>query len=388
MVSLRWLVLGIPLLAGCAAGARVGLRPESTPLRPASPPAPAVAALVDAINANAAPLSGLTASTTVSVNQARFGGGASGQLALERPRNFRLTLERGLGTPVVDVGSNQTEFWVWTKDSKEKAIYVGQYGAGGTVPPDLIFQPDWIVEALGLRPIPPDEAAQIKLTRGKEPGTWVLTHVRSDGHGGRSIKRTIYDETTRKIRQHIFYGPDGQTPVAVVTPSYPKAFPVERLDPSGSASETIELPQKIHLELMASDDPNDRLIMDLALRDVRINPSFTETNRAALFRVPAYNGYEVVSLTPQGGATSARSRQSRGVPPTEDRSSAIDPIPLGLEGNRLLSSDPRPIEPDLAAGSPRISAAESIVRPTFPRGPGAEPPAGNPDDVLRAGLVR
>jgi hypothetical protein len=382
------LVFAIPLLAGCAAGKAVGVRPDTVPLKPMNEPVPAVASLVESINRNAAPLSGLTASTTVSVNQARFGGGVSGQLSLERPRNFRLALERGLGTPVVDVGSNDDEFWVWTKDSKEKAIYVGQYGEGGTVPPDLIFQPDWIVEALGLRPIPPDEAAQIKIARGKEPGTWILTHIRPDGHGGRLVKRTVYDEAARHVRQHIFLGPDGQTPIAVVTPSLYKTFPVERLDTLGSAPQQVELPQKIHLQLLASDDPNDRLVMDLALRDVRINPSFTETNRAALFSVPSYSGYQVVSLTPVGGYAPPRARQSRGVPPARRRSGALEPAPIGMDGSTVLSSDPRPLEADLAQGASGSTSPEAIVRPTFPRGPGAELMPDTGDDLLRAGLIR
>ncbi len=378
------------LLSGCSAGSRVGVRPDTVPLRQASEPAPAVAQLVDRLNKNAAPVSGLTASTTVSLNQARFGGGASGQLALERPRNFKLNLERGLGTPVVDVGSNDDEFWVWTKDSKEKAIYVGQYGNGGTVPSDLLFQPDWIVEALGLRPITAEEASDIKVAKGKEPGTWVLSHTRSDGHGGQITKQTIYDETNQQVRQHVFLGPDQKTPVAIVTPSAYRNFPVDALGTPTSAAAQVELPQKIHLQLLASEDPADRLVMDLALRDVRINPSFTETNRTALFTVPSYSGYNVVSITPAGGNATPRGRQSRGVPASRgDGSPAIEPAPIGLEGSTLLGSDPRPIDADLARSSTG-TAADAIVRPTYPRGPQAVvPSAGDTSaNLFGSGVAR
>lgn len=392
MLRTGFAILMLPLLAGCAAGSGgLAVRPETMPLRPNPPATPAVVSLVERVNANAAPVSGLTASTTVSMEGRRMGGGASGQLALERPRNFKLALERGMGTPVADVGSNNDEFWIWTKDSEEKAIYVGHYGSGGTVPPDLLFQPDWIVEALGLRAIDSDEAARIKVTRGRDAGVWILTHVRDDGSGGQVVKRTVFDETTGRVMQHVFMGPDGKTPVAVVTPSQYRSLAVPRLG-STATPHQVEVPHKIHLQLISAQDPSDKLLMEIALRDVRINPNFTEVNRQALFTVPNYAGYQVMNLTPrdrtQQAASRGSSNHSRGVPPLGAEPGSNGPAPLGVDGRTLRWGDPMPIEADLGRVGGETLGASAIVRPTMPSGATGYPADSSSTDVLRAGLIR
>ena len=42
------------------------------------------------------------------------------------------------------------------------------------MPLAITYQPDWIIAALGLKPITPEEAAKIKVTRGEVRGTTAL----------------------------------------------------------------------------------------------------------------------------------------------------------------------------------------------------------------------
>jgi hypothetical protein len=370
---------------GCAASGRWTARPDASTPRVASPAAPVVNELVARINQNAAPVSGLTASTSVSVNKSHLGAGVSGQLALERPRNFKLALEKGLGTPVVDVGSNDREFWFWTKDQKDnaKAIYVGSYDARGAAPPDLLFQPDWIVEALGLRPIGRDEAARLKVERGQQAGTLVLTHQRDDGRGGVTIKRTVLDEATRQVRQHVFYAPgDPRNPVAVVVPSKVRAYALEGREP-GEPAFKVELPQRLQLHLMATRDAKERVVMDVALSDIRLNPDFDESHREALFSVPEYSGYQVVHLNSNEPSYAAGRPSLRERERDEQAGPAVrleEPAPIGTEGAWLLRQDPMPLEPDLRrpVGEPRPIGAQAIARPGIPRPPGTPDEAPSP----------
>lgn len=371
-MSLRMALLALgltPLVAGCAAGGRMSIRPDVTPERPTTPIA-TVGSIVDRINSNAAPVSGLTASTTVSMQDSRFGGGVSGQLSMERPRNFKLALERGFGTRVADVGSNDEEFWIWTKDSEEKALYVGQYDARGSVPPDLMFQPEWIVEALGLREISPEEERRIKVERGREPQALVLTHYRDDGYGKTLVKRTVLDAVTQQPRQHVFYALDSKVPIAVVTTSGYRQFPVE--SETGSYEQTVRLPEQIQLKLSPSADPKDHVVMEIGLRNVRLNPEFTETNRQALFQVPEYDGYRVVRLNDERrgyAAGGTRSYQSRPAPRTGREIRLEEPAPLDAEGTALRRTDPMPLEADLAVRAPKPLAVDRIARTGIPTAP-------------------
>ena len=342
MATLRGLLATLILLSsfGCSTGSRLAVRPDNLPARAPSSRAPLVSTTVAKINRNADALDGLTASTAVSVNQSRFAGGVSGQMALERPRSFSLKLERGLGTPVVDVGSNPQEFWFWTKDAKDKSIYVGQFDNQGKLPADVLVQPDWIVEALGMRPISADEMDKIQVERGKDPNQIILTHDRSDDSGRKMIKRTVLDSNTQQIRQHLFYAPgESNIPVAIVTPSSYKSYTLEpEPDSSESSPRTVELPQRMQLRLNPSRESKDQLVMDFGLSNIHLNPPFTDTNREALFQVPQIAGYQVVSITP---SRSEFASQPRRVSHETER-------PAAALGTDLKPADPRPMKAELS----------------------------------------
>ncbi len=380
--------LSIASLVGCSAGAgsRLAIRPDSAPQ---TPPSMRVAEVVETLNRNAEKVEGLTASTTVSVNDSHFVGGTSGRLALERPRNFKLNLEKGFGGSVVDVGSNDQEFWFWTKNSKDKSIYVGQYGANGAAPPELLVQPDWIVEALGLHVIPEEEIRRLKVERGRDR-TLVLTHFRDDGRGGTALKKTVLNEQGQILR-HYFYASDSKRPVAVATPSNYRALKVAGESTDASA-DTLELPQKVHLALYNEQNSKDPLVMDIALSNVEINPRFTEENRQALFSVPKIAGYQVkrINESPSYAEGPSRLYESRSIPPIQAGTELGEPTPFGTEGASLKWSDPMPLSADLAA-PPEPEGAEALVAPGIPRPPGTPPSstspgATEPQPVRRASL--
>ncbi len=378
---------------GCSTGSRLGVRPDNLPTRSANSSTPLVATSVAKINRNADALDGMTASTTVSVNQARFGGGVSGQMALERPRNFSLKLERGFGTPVVDVGSNPQEFWFWTKDAKDKSVYVGQFDNQGKLPADVLVQPEWIVEALGMRPIPADEMDKIRVERGKDPNQIILTHDRSDESGRKMIKRTILDATTNQVRQHLFYVPgDTTNPAAVVTPSSYKSYAIEsEADSEDGTPRSVELPQRMQLKLSPSREAKDQLVMDFALRDIHLNPPFTDTNREALFKVPQIPGYQVVSITPNRSEFAAQPRRAshEGERPSASLGSELkpgDPRPMGVEGASLNWSDPMPLSADLADGPRTPRGVQNIVRRSAPSAPTSPVNPASPAPIIESGV--
>src|SRR5262249_16893173 len=126
-------------------------------------------------------------------NGRKQSGSVNGRLAMERPRSFKLLLKSHVAEEA-DIGSNEDEFWFWNRRNEEKAVYVCHYSEAGDSPLPGSLQPDWIVEALGLREIPPQDEKRIIVRRGQQPGTLVLTDKRTSPLGETTYKVTVVDE--------------------------------------------------------------------------------------------------------------------------------------------------------------------------------------------------
>lgn len=76
--------------------------------------------------------------------------GVGGKMLCQTPRNFLLS-GVVVGSPAVDIGSNDKEFWFWSREIRPAYLYHCSYDAlaqGTKVP--FPFQPDMVVSALGL----------------------------------------------------------------------------------------------------------------------------------------------------------------------------------------------------------------------------------------------
>lgn len=146
--------LAVSQLTGCAAWrmGRLG-RPKSE----LSPDLP-MSDLVTHLNSN---IDQIQAWTCNSVGISFEGGrmmmpSVSAKMTVERPRNFRLTAE-ALGRDVVDLGSNQERFWFWVKG--EEGVLTARHDqlAAAQEKLPLPFEPDWVIEALGVIPLDESE---------------------------------------------------------------------------------------------------------------------------------------------------------------------------------------------------------------------------------------
>lgn len=383
-MTVRRLALSAALVAsagGCAAsrGARLS-RPDAIAQAPL--PAPAVAEVVARHNQNAAMVNSLFVAPVISAKFSRMAGGLSGNMVFERPHNFRLVVKGG-SKKMADLGSNDDEFWFWGDDRKDNGnVYVCRYDAASTASTQqLPFQPDWIVEALGLREIPADEVPKIEVKAGpsNRPGTVAWVHTRPTARGDVAKKMTIIDRNTGAIVEHRFYLPGSATPIAVATPSGSTDAPL-----ADEPGRTVRLPAKIHLSL-ASPDPRDSgLEMDLVLKDPKVNEPIEGNDRTALFSVPAIAGTQPFRLdgSDADGAASATAPRAR--PRRDTRQSAAppesgpgsgsgaslgDPAPLGVDDAHLRRSDPMPLEPDLGRGGADRGGVVGMPVPQPPENP-------------------
>jgi hypothetical protein len=87
--------------------------------------------------------------TQIKINVTQNGQpfGVDGTLAFQKNRNFRMVATSISGTEA-DLGSNDREFWFYTKRSDPPDLYFCSYNDLPKSQIQLPFQPDWIAEAL------------------------------------------------------------------------------------------------------------------------------------------------------------------------------------------------------------------------------------------------
>ncbi len=219
-------------------------------------------------------------------------GGANGLLAIERPRNFKLELAHSMST-IADIGSNDERFWFWLKNPKDRSVYYCDYSELSSTSLAVTYQPDWIVESMGLKEITPDEAAQIKTRPGTQPGTTILTFAPVKVGGSTYTRELVVSDRSRKVTEFRVIASDGKTPIAQATIETYRRFPLGAATPSeGTASppETCTIPETFVLEWK-----RELLVLKVALKSVKVN-QFDTAKRAARFVQPTIPGYSAVNL--------------------------------------------------------------------------------------------
>jgi hypothetical protein len=195
-------------------------------------PTPDAAALVGYLNDNAKRVQSIEcASLTIDAREGIQTVGLTGMMSCQKPRNLRLQATL-FGSPAVDMGSNDTEFWYWISKADPPYVYHCSYqdlSRPGGVNLPFPFQPDMIVAALGMADYDPNGKYEVKtypqypqylelvesavspqgepvqkvtvFNRAKAaPGqSQVIAHVLKDARGGLICKATIQEtQVTRE----------------------------------------------------------------------------------------------------------------------------------------------------------------------------------------------
>ncbi len=159
----------------------------------------------------------------------------SGSLVVQKPRSLKM-VGRKLGMQQVVVGSNDDRFWFWVKPDPSDALFhcsYTDYEKGVDLP--FPFQPEWVVEALGMSPIGTSPSARVEEDRTTfrliedttvqgQPAKKVTVFYKGEAQGDRPqvISRTVYDARDRviftaetiKVNRVAVKGPNS-TPLAV-----------------------------------------------------------------------------------------------------------------------------------------------------------------------------
>lgn len=151
------------------------------------------ATLVRSLNENAGRMQSLEADDVII--DAREGGervGLTGVLRCQRPKNFRL-VANVFGSQAVDLGSNDREFWYWiSRADPPYLIHCAYQDLARGVQVPFPFQPDWVVEALGLAEYNPAGSYQVAV--GQK--TVQLIEQTTSAQGQPVRKVTVFDRVT------------------------------------------------------------------------------------------------------------------------------------------------------------------------------------------------
>jgi len=296
-----------------------------------------------------------------------------GRLALNRPRSFELQLYR-LGTNYADIGSNDEKFWFWVQNENDRSVYYCNHDDLGSTTLGVAYQPEWIVEAMGLKPITADEAAHVEIRPGPQPGTTALSFPPSRS-GGQDFRRVmIVSDQTHKVREFRVVSADGRTLLAQATIKKHANFPAMDRDSgeppkSDGPGVTCSLPENVVLEWK-----QEQLSLDVVLENVEVNHTFKVADRRVIFVEPTPPGCARVNL-----AEVARQKETQGttavresIPVPESSSPARSIPPLQIRTSQTSARSPRRSADQAAPASVMLLPVIDldVVSAPIPRPPG------------------
>jgi hypothetical protein len=159
--------LGLALLVGAAGcppeGGRFNLlRPAG--INPLPAEVPAREDLVAYLNNNSSNIPGIQSDD---VGLTCYSGGpvgipVSAKLRAQGPRNFRM-VAYAIGSQEVDLGSNDQEFWYWIRKGDKYQVFCSYQALeeGKVKQMPFPFQPDWVLEAMGMGKYGPAEKYEL-----------------------------------------------------------------------------------------------------------------------------------------------------------------------------------------------------------------------------------
>lgn len=213
-------------------------------------------------------------------------------MVCSKPRNFRMTAKI-LGSQGVDMGSNDSEFWWWISKSEPPYLFHCSYEDFGKkqVPMPFPFQPEWIMEGLGMAEYGPPEKYTVNATQN----TVELVEQTTTPQGAQVRKVTVFSRTPPRtatapvVTAHLLQDANGK----IICGAY--ITEVQRDANSGAV-----LPKKLRLEW-----PQQRMELKMTLNKATVNRPIDQQRTARLFTRPQMQGvqtYDLASVRDPGQA--------------------------------------------------------------------------------------
>jgi len=247
------------------------------PIPRALPPSASLTQIIDVVNDNSARVQSLS-TTRATIVTPGFPS-LNAQIAMQRPRSFRLTAEK-FG-PQLDVGSNDELFWFWIAQSQPPALFFCRHEQFAASAARQIFpvEPEWLIEAFGI--VSFDRQAPLQ---GPSPVGNGRVEIRSrGGQPGRETTRvTIVDDSRGVVLEQHVYDARGLLLASAALTKHAR-------DPASGAT----LPRHIHIQW-----PSAKFELQIDMADLQVNQLPADPRE--LFAKPTYSGYNDVDLAQPG----------------------------------------------------------------------------------------
>ena len=200
---------------------------------------------------------------------------AGGSLCVTYPRNLRLQV-RAMTVPVADIGSNADRMWFWVKDpavGRTAETLTCRHASFDAVRAraNVPFDPDWLMEVLGVAPIDPRCVALQKAPDGGP--LWHLVSHRTNPDGRRVTRVIHVDAAHGQVLAHELRDATTGTLIGRATLQDHRRCP----------KTGMVLPHRIELDWPAGGTGP----MTLALGEIEVNPT---DFRAVRWVMPTHRG--------------------------------------------------------------------------------------------------
>lgn len=221
-----------------------------------------------------------------------------GSLAASQPRNFRMTGTGGAMGAKVDLGSNAEQFWVYFDAPTVKPMFVYAShtdfeGGRARVPGGIPFEPDWVMQALGMTTLPPGN--QYTVRPDDKAQTYTLSWPATMPSGTPVVKEIVFEGTAAtgtkaQVKRHVIRDPKGKV-ICAADVRQAKTVTLPTTDPRTNLPQTVQYPTLIVLRW-----EEQKFEMELELKTGRVNEPFDAEQAGRLFKRPTVPGTPAVDL--------------------------------------------------------------------------------------------
>ncbi|MGE3314428.1 MAG: hypothetical protein AB7O26_04875 [Planctomycetaceae bacterium] len=205
------------------------------------------------------------------------------KIAVESPKNFRL-MANSIRGDEADFGCNDELFWFWSRDSEPRCVFHARHDqvADSEQLRQLPFQPDWLMEVLGVVPLNEEELTLHVESSSRHEASLISERLLPSG---KAVKRVILVDTQYgRVLQHSLYDDSGRL-IAKAKLSRHDRDPV-----SGAI-----LPRMIDIEWPQANN----LSMTMEIGKLTVNPASVPAQMFALPRKPGYAALDLGAGAPR-----------------------------------------------------------------------------------------
>ena len=236
-----------------------------------------------------------------------------GDLAAAQPRYFKMFGGARVASGKVIMGSNEEQFWLYLDAPGEPPVYVfashADFESGrAKLPGGIPFEPDWVMQALGMTTFSPDNRYEEVPVRGSSSSllqtvpidekerTYTLRWPATTPGGQAITKEVVFDAdaasgTRSQIRRHVIRDRKTSKVLASAEVKAVQSVPAGT-DPKTGLALTVQYPTHVVLRW-----EEQKFEMDLNLEKAQVNQGLADDpTRRALFIRPEIRGATPIDL--------------------------------------------------------------------------------------------